>query len=57
MRAGAKELLFFAGLVSALSASAQFVWDGGAGPDGNWSANNWTGAAPAGITRCKRKQK
>jgi autotransporter-associated beta strand protein len=47
MREGAKGFLFFAGLASALSASAQFVWDGGAAPDGNWSANNWTGAAPA----------
>lgn len=38
-----------AGLIcwlTALSASAQFIWDGGAAPDGNWSADNWTGTAP-----------
>jgi autotransporter-associated beta strand protein len=32
--------------VTALPVSAQFIWDGGAAPDGNWSAGNWTGTAP-----------
>ncbi|AKJ64202.1 beta strand repeat-containing protein [Kiritimatiella glycovorans] len=46
MRAWRMGLVVLCGLV-AMSASAQFVWDGGAAPDGNWSADNWTGTAPA----------